>query len=224
MDLDQINQSALSNYNDSANDFDDETFDNFKGKSKQTATVRKASFDLVITNASTEALTIELFNELNSFTERLRPELVNSATVKMIPHLSLQGLALSGAGIVGFDKDGSLLLTGAAAAIALTVKCPQLSYKSLLKSSVRNPFLIKAIRMTVQNEGQIDNEIVHFTKSFLGSASRNTISPRTSFRPDQFQNKIIDIPMDFQIDGNKGLEYTVNPGETVKWNVVIERN
>lgn len=224
MDFDQIDAAALQNYDDGSADFDNETFNSFAGKArKATGVVRKASFDLTFTNASAEAITIELFNELNSFTRRLRPELVNSATIKMIPSTSNQGLLLANVGTVGFTQSGDLILTGALAATALTVNCPQLSYESLLRASSRFPFTIKAVRMTVQNAAQIDNEIVHFKKSFLGSSERNTISPRTSFRPDQFQTTVIDIPMDFQIDGQRGLEYKVNAGETVKWNVIIER-
>lgn len=225
MDFDQINSAALQNYDDGVADFDNETFNSYTGANKALPMrpTRKASFDLTFVNSSAEALKVELFAALYSFTRRLRPELVSSATVTLIPGLSNQGLAAARVGTVNFNANGDLILTGAAAATALTVSCPQLSYSSLLEASSRFPFTIKAVRLTVQTPAQIDNEIVYFKKSFLGSSEQNTVSPRTSFRPDQFQSTIIDIPMDFQIDGQRGLEYKVNAGETVKWNVVIER-
>ena len=213
---------TYENFDSVAQDFDSETSNNFSGAPSKTP--RKDSFDLNFTNLSGEALTIELFAGLYSFLQRSRPELVTSATVLMIPQLSLQGLAAAGSGIVGLDRDGNLVLTGAAAAVALTVKCNQLSYGSLLEASSKGiPFKIIAVRMTVQTDAQIDNEIVHFTKSFLGSSSRNSVNPRTSFRPDQFQGKIVDVPLGINIDGQKGIEYKINANETVKWNVIIER-
>ncbi len=224
MDFDGLEQASLQNYDDAANDFDDETFSSFKGKPGGTPRVkRSASFDLSFVNASGEALYVELFNNLNSFLKKKRLDIITSATVTMIPQLTREGLVAAGVGVVGIDSLGRLFLSGAASATALTVDCPQLSYASLLQASEQMPFTIKAIRMTVTTDAQIDNEIVHFTKSFLGSSSQNTISPRTSFRPDQFQGKIIDIPLDFRIDGQKGITYKVNAGETVKWNVLIER-
>jgi hypothetical protein len=221
MNLDGVEQQALANFADGADNYDDGTFDSFAGKGGGRV-ARKASFDLIFNNPSGEALTVELFNATNTFTEKQNVQLVNSATVLLIPHTSFEGSALSRAGIVGFRSNGDLILTGASAAVACTVNCPQLSYKSLLKESGRKGFKITAIRMTVVNDAQISNEIVMFSKSFLGSSSRNSLSPRTSLRPDQFQTKIVDVPMDFLVNGNSGLEYKINAGETVTWNVVIE--
>ena len=174
-------------------------------------------------NSTGGPLKFELFNATGTFTERQRLDLIVNPAVTLLPLTSLDGLLAAGAGIAGFDKAGALVLTGAGAALALKVSCPQLSYRSLLKYSQTRSFTIDAVRMTVQTPAQIDNAIVHFQNTVLGGKTENQITPRTSFRPDQFQNSIIDIPMNFEISGEKGLIYTLNANETVTWNVIITR-
>jgi len=184
---------------------------------------QKASFDLTMTNASVEDLTIELFNELRTFVENLNPSIVSSATVTYIPESSNEGILANGVGIIGYTKEGKLLATGALGVTSLTVDCPQYTYRALQKSSGRRPFRIVGIRMTVQADAQIDNEITHFTSNFLGASNRNVLSPRTFFNPQQFQTNIVDIQCNFPIDDQKGFYYKINAGQTVKWNVLIER-
>lgn len=185
---------------------------------------QKASFDLTMVNTTGEALTIELFNELRTFVENLNTSIVTSATVLYRPQASIGGQQLVGVGVVGFDTSGKLSATGSTAYTSvLSVDCPQYTYRGLLKSSGRRPFRIVGIRMTVLTDGQIDNEIVHFTSNFLGASNRNVLSPRTFFNPQQFQTKIVDIQCNFPIDDQKGFLYKINANETVKWNVLIER-
>ena len=214
---------AASSYDDMASYDPDAQM--FTGPNPNTPKVvrQKASFDLNMVNSSAAPLTIELFNELRSFVENLNPSIVTSATVTYIPETSNEGILAAGVGIIGYTKEGHLLATGTAGATALTVTCPQYTYRALQKSSGRRPFRIVGIRMTVQNDAQIDNEIVHFTSNFLGASNRNVLSPRTFFNPQQFQSLIVDIQANFPIDDQKGFYYTVNAGETVKWNVLIER-
>lgn len=216
-------EDELNNFDDEINNFDDETALNFSGKNAVIQQARKASFDLTMTNTTAVALKFELFNAVGSFTERQRLDLIAVASVGLVPLTSLEGLLAAGAGTVGFNKSGDLILTGNAAAVALKVSCPQQSYRSLMMYSKKVPFIIEAVRMTVQTPAQIDNAIVHFRNTVLGGKTENTITPRTSFRPDQFQNSIIDVPMNLEINGEKGLIYTLNANETVTWNVIISR-
>ena len=214
---------ATANYDDQAS-YDPDA-PSFTGPNPNTParTRQKASFDLVMTNASGDDLTFELFNELKTFVENLNPSYVTSGTITYIPQSSNDGVNAGNVGIIGYTKEGKLLATGSAGATALTVDCPQYTYRGLLKSSGRRPFRIVGIRLTVQNDAQIDNELVHFTVNFLGASNRNVLSPRTFFNPQQFQTKIVDIQCNFPIDDQKGLVYKLNAGETVKWNVLIER-
>lgn len=223
MNYDEI-EYAASQYDDTANTYDPEA-QNFGGKQvRPTRQKQKANFDLVMVNASGETLTFELFNEMKSFVENRNTALVTSATVLYHPQTSFEGLALAGVGVVGYTELGLLRATGALAATALTVDCPQYTYRALVKSSARRPFRIVGIRMTVTTDTQIDQEIIHFTNNFLGAKSQNTLNPRTFFNPMQNQSKIVDIQCDFPIDDQKGLTYKLVAGETVKWNVLIERD
>ena len=215
---------AASNYDDMSSY--DPNAQSFIGKNPNNpAPVRqKASFDLVMSNTGAEVLTIELFNELRSFVENQNPSIVTSATALYKPQTTLQGQQAAGVGVVGYNLNGDLFVTGATAYTSvLTVVCPQYTYRALQRSSGRRPFRIVGIRMTVVNDAQIDNEITHFTSNFLGDSNRNVLSPRTFFNPQQFQTKIVDIQCNFPIDDQKGFYYKINAGETVKWNVLIER-
>lgn len=205
----------------------------------------KAYFDLIFTNPTAGVLTFELFNFLRSFTRAIRQDLSpNAAVYGYYPLSSREGIeallnnvvpvgnrtpanesnTLS-AGFVGFDKTGALILTPDGAYNVATigkVVCNQTPYSGLLESSSQQPFRITRVRMTTTNDPQISNPIVLFRNSFLGSKSQNEINPRNFFSPNQFQNRIIDVPVDFVINGQSGILYTLNAGETVQWNVEVE--
>lgn len=218
-----FDEDELSNFDEEMSNFDDETASNYSGKRQAASVPRKASFDLTMVNLTAGQLKFELFNALGSFVRKQRTDLIINPAVSLIPLTSLDGILALGAGVVGYTKTGDLILTGAAAAPALTVTCAQQSYNSLVEYTLTKPFVIDAVRMTVLTPGQIDNPIVHFRNTVLGGKTENTITPRTSFRPDQFQSQIIDIPMNFAIDGERGLIYTLNANERVSWNVIISR-
>lgn len=219
----RYDEDELNNFDDEMNSYDDESVLNYSGKGGSQEPARKASFDLTMQNTTGGQLKFELFNSIGSFVRKQRLDLIVNPAVALVPLTSLEGLLAAGAGVVGFNKTGDLIATGAGAAVALKVSCPQQSYQSLLEYSKKKSFVIDAIRMTVQTPAQIDNAITHFQSTVLGGKTENTITPRTSFRPDQFQNSIIDVPMNFQISGEKGLIYTLNANETVTWNVIITR-
>lgn len=221
MDFSNIEQDALQNFDDLAANYDDMSSANMDGGVR---VIKRASFDLRMTNSAAVPLTFELFNSNNSFTKDLNPALVTDATVTYIPQNSFEGEQAAGVGIVGFNQRGNLLATGAVAYTpVLTVVCPQYTYRGLLEASGFQPFRIYGIRMTTTTDAQIDNDIVHFNSTFLGSKAQNSLSPRTYFKPEQFQSKIVDIACDFRIDRERGLIYTLNAGETVTFNVMIER-
>lgn len=226
-----VEAAAFENYDDAAKMFDQDAASNFTGTSgghRQVQPQRKpirSNFDLTFLNGAAVALNVELFNELNSFTLRQRTDFINGAYTYLPVGASPNNLIAAGAGTVGYQSDGGLYIRGAANdATQFTVKCSQFPYNGLLFASGKSAgFKIVSIRMTVTTDSQIDNEIVHTKASFLGSKSQNRISPRNFFRPEQFQGKIIDIPIGMLINAEHGIEYLVNAGELVKWNVVIER-
>jgi len=223
--MNELERAAYSNFDDTAELYDDDTALNYAGQMKQPSGRIKSNFDLTITNPSGEDLIIELFNDLRSFAKIYNPNYLNSATVLLKPQTTFEGLAagVTQAGVVGFLANGDLKLTGAAGVTALTVSCAQYPYRALMESSGRRPFIVKGARMTFSNDSQIDQELVHFRSTFLGAKSENGITPRTFFNPTQNQNLIVDVQMNFAIDDQKGIRYKVLAGNTVKMNVLIER-
>lgn len=229
--FENVESAAFENYDDAAKMFDQDAANNFSGNSggqRQVQPQRKpirSNFDLTFLNGAANPLFVELFNELNSFLVRQRTDFINGAYTYLPVNASPNNLIAAGAGTVGVLSDGGLYVRGAANdATQLTVKCSQFPYIGLQAASGKGAgFKIVSIRMTVLTDSQIDNEIIHTKASFLGSKSQNRISPRNFFRPEQFQGKIIDIPIGMLINAEHGIEYLVNAGELVKWNVVIER-
>ena len=231
--------------------FDPSMSDNADGPQTRQRQISKAYFDLTLTNSSEHKQTVELFSALDSFTFRRKPELLPTSgpdylNYTMHPLGTVQGNEsqinnivpvgnrtpanenTADFGYVGFDELGNLVLTGAgpvgvAGNLNISVNCKQTPYNGLFRSSAIVPFRITRIRMSVTTDAQIDNEIVHFTQNFLGAKSQNTVNPRNFFSPTQFQNRIIDIPTNFRIDGNRGLLYAINNAEVVTWNVEIEQ-
>ena len=226
-----LEDEAFNSFNDAANfdpdldaasNYDPDMYTGRQRQPRMPTRIIKANFDLVFTNATAQNIKIEIFNALNSFTLKQRTDLA-IATYSMIPHLTKEGLAAANLGIVGYNSNGDLIATSTNNALPdFKLSYSQFSYRALVESTRTVPFRITAIRMTTSTDAQIDNEIVHFSRTFLGGKSENTVSPRIYFKPEQFQSKIIDIPMNNIIDGEKGLLYLINAGETVKWNVAIE--
>lgn len=219
----EIEQESFNTFDTAAETFDGE-FDNATGKPAPRKVIQ-SNFDLTFTNGAAVPLYVEVFNHLASFLKKQRTEWINGAHLYLPVTTSPNNLIAAGAGTVGYRTDGSLYVRGATNdAAQLIVSCAQYSMQGLNEASAQGRgFKITRIRQTTTTDGQIDNEIVWTKKTFLGAKSENRISPRTFFRPEQFQSKIVDIPVQLYINGERGLEYLVNAGETVKWNITIQR-
>lgn len=203
--------------------FDPAIQDSFNGfDSGQTAVQQRqpAYFDLRFVSTANVALTVELFNQLRSFAKILNANYV-VANFAYTPFATSEG-ATVGQNVI-WMQNGDLRITSAADASGhIVLSCSTFPYRGLLESSNVNPFRITRIRMTTTTDAQIDNNIVHFSNSFVGGNTTNSINPRTYFNPSQFQGKIVDIPLNLVIDQQKGLQYIINAGETVQWNVQVE--
>ena len=75
--------------------------------------------------------------------------------------------------------------------------------------------------MSFTNESQLDNDITHLTQTFLGKVEQNTFTPRVYFKDNQFQSKQVTIPQPYIIDGERGLQFTLNSGETMSFNFYL---
>lgn len=242
---------AFDNFNGAADEFDPEIegshFDpDYYQKPKgnkpapMQAQKQEAYFDLTLSNTTASAKGLELFNFLRSFTKKRRTDLTGiAAPFFYIPATSIEGMSLQsggGDGTVGFDQNGDLVILGGTAVAAVApadgakgadgvvkVACNQFPYQGLFESSATVPFRITRIRATFTTAAQIDRELTLVRRSFLGGITQNSINPRTWFKPEQFQSLIVDIPVNWNIDAESGIEYVLEAGETVKWNVIIEQ-
>lgn len=191
--------------------------------SRQATPGQKMQINLTITNATAQLITTELFSALDSITTRKKPELA-IGNYSMIPLLTFEGLSqVALANTAGFNQAGNLELRGNAGDPKLTVGCGEYPYSSLFESTKTLPFQISFIRLTVDTDNQIDNQITWFKRTFGGKTETNTVSPRAYFKPNQFQGKTIDILVELDIDSESGILYPVRPTESARFSLFIQR-
>jgi len=188
---------------------------------------KKLQLNISVVNATAVTLSAEIFSAFDSWTSRLKPELV-VAPYNMIPATSIEGIAAiagtpAGGNVVGFNSAGNLVVRGGAGDPLLTIGCGEYPYISLFDSTKSLPFYVSYTRYTVSTDAQIDNNISHFTRTFGGGVKSNVISPRAYFKPNQFQNKTIDILAPYPIDGETGLSIPTLAGENLRLALFIQR-
>lgn len=246
-ELEALERSSFNSFDpdgfDLNDDFDPDGFDNATGAPAQKLQHGKvgklqAQFDIIITSSLTNTgLNIELFQGFRSIQGAANPavnvmtpidnDVIAAAISQAAGAVDTSATLLTNR--VWVNTRGDLVFSDPTTLIGrVTIRCRQVPYYALLKSSMVQPFKVEKLRMTVTTSNQIDNDINHVSYTFLGSVKRNTISPRAYFRPDQFQSLIIDIPAAFRIDGEKGLEYFMNPktggnNEVVTFNMFMSK-
>ena len=183
---------------------------------------QKMQFNITLNNPTTQNLTFELFNYLNSMTRILNATYV-VGNYKYIPFLTYEGLtafkaATDHGGTVGFDQVGNLEIRGdtSLADPSGTISCKEIGYSGLFEASAITPFNVDFIRFTCLTNLQIDQTINWFQKSYSGGVTQNVISPRAYFKPNKFQNFTIDITVSFTIGIDQGLSTILLPSENVR--------
>ncbi len=232
---DMVNAAAFDNFDPDnfgegvvSDLYDPDMMDSNAGAQKQAVSVRvarpgqKLQLNIAITNATASTISTELFSAFDAWTTRLKPELV-VGNYSMIPALSLEGLAAAPDNIVGYNDTGDLEVRGNAGDPKLTIGCGEYPYNSLVESTKTLPFYVSYVRYTVSTDNQIDKNITHFTRTFGGGIKSNIISPRAYFKPNQFQNKTIDLLAPFTVDGETGLSIPVLAGESLRLAFFIQR-
>lgn len=174
-----------------------------------------AQVDVKIVNAGLTNEVVELFGRSRSFAD-IKNAAINAHGVFCAATRDVANLN----SLVYWKDNGDLIIQNAAGALT-TVSCKQVPYRTLFNSSAIQPFKIEKARLTVTNDGQIDNDINDVSLTFLGKIDRNSLSPRSFLNPTQFQSKIIDIPYKVEINSERSIEYQVNAGETVSFNFFI---
>lgn len=198
---------------------------NRRGAYNNAAGGQKMQLNISLVNSTAGLLTFELFAYLDSFLRRKKTEYVQGAHlfVPLLSHEGIERKIANSGGTVGFDQDGNLQILGANnAAPKGTVSCDEISYASLFEASAVMKFNVAYLRMTTVSDAQIDKVITYFSKSFSGGIKENRISPRSYFRPNQFQSKTLDITVSFDIEIDKGIKTELLAGETVRLSLFVQ--
>lgn len=187
---------------------------------------QKMQVNAAMVNAAAVPLNFELFNWMTSMTKVLNAAYVTGA-YHYIPLTTFDGLsAFLGAGgtdgTVGFDQNGNCLIHGAAASTAIgTISCSTTPYRAFFEASAIIPFQVAYIRQTSLTDAQIDNQITWFQRTFAGAKTQNTISPRSFFKPNQFQPLTVDVTIGFPVGIDAGLNVIVNNAENLRYALFI---
>ncbi len=175
-----------------------------------------AQIDIIIESNLTSDLNIELFNRFGSVSYISNPA-INTMNVFDLEELKTQIESLDpcaptiSINYIYWDKEGNLVFRVSETEF-VKIRCQQVPYRYLLESSAINIFRLSKMRVIYTTSAQIDNPFFYVRKSFLGLYKSIPFIPRNYFRTNQFQNLIVDIPINIDIDGERGLTYLVNAG------------
>lgn len=88
------------------------------------------------------------------------------------------------------------------------VRSPNVAYATILESSSSDRFIIDGIRYRIPDQSQTaqyDNQIGLFDLSLFGKFNSDNASPTSYIKPEQFQNGVVDIPIEYAIDKHKSF-------------------
>lgn len=239
-DVDELNgfDSEIENFDAELNELE--------GGRPGKLSAKRSQITLTITNPVQQDMWVELFNYLNSFVKVFNSQLVNAAATGFgyFPLETREGIEallqanaqtgtganapiVAGTGYVGFDRNGDLVITGATNAIApvrISATGRNVNYRKLFEASGRGNLAIHGIRATFSQQNQIAQDLNYTSSSIVGGAKENSISPRAYFKPDQFQNLIVDIPVSSTINKHSGFQYLMKAAPSGSVSNTVEMN
>lgn len=242
MNFETFDPNALSNYDPSAEGF--EEFGKIAGMSgrglvgapKRATKPQAATFTVTIDGSGNAAShVVELFNFQRSITKLangstnpgLQPLLaaknnqLRDAAGTGVSQLYAYGAILASTGAAGADgiywaPNGNLIYNfNNATSDNITISCNEIEYRSLFDYTGIYAFRINKMRINYTQATQIGQDFTHIYKNFLGTTQNSSISPNQFFTPNQFQSLIVDVPTPFNIDFERGLQYTLLPNSKV---------
>lgn len=166
-------------------------------------------FTINIVNSIVGAQTIELFNSLRSFAS-----VTNSVLTAYNPFTFTNRDVANANSTVVYAPNGDLVVTGAAGT-ALTISCPDIPYRVLVETLKFYRISVKSLKIGFTNTPQLSNVLTFTEQTFLGRNNQNSLMPKAFFNDNQFQSKQVTITNGFIIDGERGINFLVNNGETM---------
>lgn len=224
----RLKAAAFDSFDDEDETYDDTYDDTYTGKPNMSknlpnnpsgnAWIKTSGYFVVkIVNAIGAAQVVELFNSLNNGANVISP-----LTPTLNPFTFSNRAAANANSTIVFAANGDQIYTAAGGAI-LTISCNSIPYRTLLESLKFYRISIRETKMTFTNEPQLDNDINYTEKTFLGKNNTNTFTPRAFFKDAQFQSKQVTMTQPYIIDGERGLNFNCNSGETMSFSFYLDR-
>ena len=170
-------------------------------------------FTIQVVNGIAGDQTVELFNSLRNAVNAVNSDLFSG----FVPFTAVNRAAANLNSVIYYNAAGDMIIQSAAGTL-LTISCKQIPYKTLVESLKFYRIQVKTTKISFTNEPQLDNDITYSQQTFLGKKEVNTFTPRVYFADNQFQSKQVTINQGYVIDGERGLSFTVNQGETISLN------
>lgn len=88
-------------------------------------------------------------------------------------------------------------------------------FRTFQQRAETQPLRIAFTREKPVSDAQFDNAITFLHSSVYGGNRDNNVVPETFITPEQFQLLRVDIPMNFDVDGERGWQLNINATETL---------
>jgi len=113
--------------------------------------------------------------------------------------------------IVLFGRDKNLTETnyGSGTGVTIASAYANTTYAELLNQSAIKPFSVNLVRMRVSNTSVFDYVMSLFSKDANGQRLEIPLDASNYYSPRQFNDNLIDVPFQFQIDSNNSIEWTI---------------
>lgn len=211
------NVFKFDNYDPSSN-YDPSNL--FNGNSPTGNGNNLAQVSIKATNADAgDAAIAEFFNYLRPIWEVYNASVTTYAP-GIFPNITLAEAApntIITDGRTYFDQTGTLYIKKDSDEY-IKIEGVTVPYLTLVKGSAILPFNVKRLRYSYTSESQLDQEIVIFKRTIFGKYTENRVSPRSYFDPQQMQSKVVDIPIEFSIDAETGIQINLLASEVVTLN------
>lgn len=114
-------------------------------------------------------------------------------------------------------------LTFTSGGATVTIQGMTAPFKALMNRSQTQPFRINFMRMLPQAASQLSQGVTFKTNSVWGASKQNNLTPNTYIDPNQYQLLRVDVPANFIVDGERGIEFSVNAGEEIAVTLFIDQ-
>lgn len=179
-----------------------------------------AQVSIKATNGSSSTTnTVTLFNYLRPLTDIVDASITTSVP-GIFPNITLTegtpNVIITNTRTY-FDQTGDMYMYEGSGDY-VRVQGTTVPYYSLVKGSAILPFRVSRLRFAYTSDSQLDQDIIVFKRTIFGKYSENRVSPRSYFDPQQYQSKVVDIPISFSIDAETGITIALLASEVVTFN------